>query len=300
MLASLGSPSYIMEPYDNLLKDILENGFLKKNRTGIDTLNLFGTNSRYRINDYFPLLTGRKIWPKSIWAELLWVLSGSTNVRDLQALGSHIWDAWENKDFEKRNGYYPGSLGPIYGYQLRQFDGCSGCGDGFDQLEYMVNLLKTDPDSRRNLFSLWNPKDIQSSVIAPCHWSFQIYTDDNKLYGLLNQRSADVPIGVPANIQFYSTLLYMLGQETGYIPYELIHSIGVAHIYVNQIDGVKEYLSRFKPDSPKLKINPGYPQDKQGKSVVDTDGVNPDGYLLEDFLLFNYNPMPPIKMPVAV
>jgi thymidylate synthase len=112
-----------MEPYDNLLEDILKNGFLKKNRTGVNTLNLFGTQHRYRIDTYFPLLTGRKVWPKAIFAELLWVLSGSTNVRDLQKLGSHIWDDWEDREFEEEHLYENGDLGPIYGFQLRHFNG---------------------------------------------------------------------------------------------------------------------------------------------------------------------------------
>jgi thymidylate synthase len=296
-----------MEPYDNLLEDILKNGFLKKNRTRVNTLNLFGTQHRYRIDTYFPLLTGRKVWPKAIFAELLWVLSGSTNVRDLQKLGSHIWDDWEDREFEEEHLYENGDLGPIYGFQLRHFNGVYPIynkeSTGFDQLRYVINTLKSDPDSRRNLFSLWNPLTLDIVRLPACHVMFQIFTDENKLYGMLTQRSADVPIGVPANIQFYSTLLYLLAAEANLVPYELIHSIGVAHVYLNQIDAVTEYLSRHKPDSPKLVISPAQPAfevSRESMSLLNTDGINSTGYLVNDFKVVDYNPRPPIKIPVMV
>lgn len=286
--------SYIMQPYDDSLREILANGVRKKNRTGIDTLSIFGIQTRYRIADRFPVLTGRRLWPKAIFAELLWVISGSTLNKDLQALDSNIWTPWVNAKFEKKNNYWPTALGPIYGFQLRHFGGEYGDGDtthpwygrnGFDQLTYMIELLKSDPDSRRNLFSLWNPNDLAYQKLPCCHYSFQVYVHEGNLSGMLTQRSADYPLGVCANLIFYSALLYMLAQQTGLEPYELIHSTADNHIYFNQIDAVEEYLLREKPDSPTLSLNKRY-------SI--------DSYEISDFKLVDYNPLAPIKIPVTV
>lgn len=286
---------YILKPYDEALSQILNLGVYQKNRTSQATLSLFGLQKRYRIDEFFPLLTGRKIWPKSIFAELLWFISGSTNNNNLKSLGSKIWDLWSNEEFEKENHYEKGSLGPLYGFQLRHFGGSYNKGiedeagyghGGVDQLENMVNLLKSDPISRRNLFSLWNPKQIKDMRLPPCHYTFQVYVNDNKLSGMLTQRSCDFPIGAPANIQFYSALIYMLAQQCGYEPYEFIHSVGDAHVYVNQIVQVETYLDRRpKPDSPKLNLN-------KAKDIY--------SYSLEDFEIENYNPLSSIKIPVEV
>ncbi len=286
---------YILEQYDAALREILSSGVYKKNRTNHATLSVFGMQKRYRINEHFPLLTGRKIWPKAIFAELLWFLSGSTNNNNLRSLGSKIWDLWSNEEFEKENGYEKGSLGPLYGFQLRHFGGNYNKGiedevgygnGGFDQLKNMVNLLKEDPNSRRNLFSLWNPNQIKDMRLPPCHYTFQVYVDDNKLSGMLTQRSCDFPIGAPANIQFYSSLIYMLAQQCGYEPCEFIHSVGDAHIYVNQITKVETYLERKnKPDSPKLNL-------KKAKDIY--------SYSLDDFEVEDYNPLGPISIPVEV
>jgi len=301
--------TYILEPYDNALRTILETGVHKVNRTGVDSIAVFDIESRYKIDEFLPVVTGRKVWPKSIFAELLWMLSGSTNNKDLQAMGSNIWTPWVNPEFEKKHGYVEGSLGPIYGFQLRHFGGTYGNGGGgvsfakenyitrgkenvsiygaggFDQLAYMVDRLKNHPDCRRNLFSLWNPRDLHKMVLAPCHYTFQVFTHDGKLSGKLTQRSADFPVGIPANIQFYSTFIYMLAQQCGYEPYEFVHSTVDSHIYVNQIDAVKEYLARPKPDSPKLKLN-------KAEDIY--------SYKLDDFELLDYNPLAKIDIPVAV
>ncbi len=286
----MNSTNYVLQDYDDSLKFILKNGHRKVNRTGVETLSVFGMQSRYRIDDRFPVLTGRKIYPKSIFAELLWFLSGSTNNKHLQALGSNIWTPWVDKEFEKKQGYIPGSFGPIYGFQLRHFGGNYVDGDypsntGFDQLRYMINTLKTDPDSRRNLFSLWNPNDLDKQRLPCCHYSFQVDVTYGRLSGMLTQRSCDYPVGVPANILFYSALLYLLAQQCDLIPYELIHSTADSHIYINQIDSVEEYLERHKPPSPYLRVLPK-------NDILD--------YQLEDFVLTGYNPMPSIKIPVAV
>lgn len=299
--------SYILQPYDDALQLILDEGVWKTNRTGVRSKAVFGVLSRYRIDEHFPIVTRRKVWPKAIFAELLWFLSGSTNNKDLQALGSNIWTPWVDYEFEKKHGFVEGSLGPVYGFQLRHFGGEYGDGtmieppsswldpgakafwgygeDGFDQLENMVNTLKTDPDCRRNLFSLWNPKDMPKMRIPPCHYTFQVFVHEGKLSGELTQRSCDFPVGIPANIQFYSALIYMLAQQTGLRPYEFVHSTVDSHIYEDQLDAVGEYLARPKPDSPKLQLN-------KAKDIY--------SYSMEDFDLVDYLPEASIKIPVAV
>lgn len=284
---------YMLEPYDDALRQILKSGTKKPNRTGIDAFSVCGIMSRYRIDEYFPLLTKRKIWPKAIFAELLWFISGSTNNKDLQALGSNIWTPWVDPKFEKKHNYTEGSLGPVYGFQLRFFGGNYNYGHegtgygykGIDQLIRMVDLLKNDPYNRGNLFSLWNPKDLEFMRLRPCHHTYQCYVEDDRLTGVLTQRSCDFPLGIPANIQFYSALTYMLAQQSGLEPYEFVHSTIDSHIYVDQIDAVNEYLDRPSPDSPKFELN-------KAKDI--------DSYKLEDFKIIDYNPEPKIEIPVAV
>lgn len=285
---------YILQPYDDVLKYILENGMKKENRTGVDTLSVFGMQSRYRIDKHFPLLTKRKVWPKAIFAELLWMLSGSTNNKDLQALGSNIWTPWVDKEFEKKHGFVEGAFGPVYGFQMRYFGGEYGDGDrgnenygkgGFDQISFLINELKTNPTSRRMIMSLWNPQQMHAMRLPPCHFSFQLYVNNGKLSGMLTQRSCDVGIGSCANIQFYSALIYMFAQQCGYKPYEFVYSMGDAHIYVDQIKAIEEYLARPTTDSPTLQL-------KKADNIF--------SYKLEDFVISDYNPQPKIKMPVAV
>jgi thymidylate synthase len=300
---------YVLEPYDSALVEILENGKRQSNRTGIDTLSVFGLHRVYEIGEYFPVLTRRKMYPKSIFAELIWFLSGSTNINDLEKLGSGIWTPWRNKAFEKKHGYVDGAIGPCYGYQLRNFGGKYLDGShqphvlekdysypfnnsligtcGYDQLSYMINTLRNDPTSRRNLISLWNPRDIFEAILPPCALYFQILCDvENKeLTGFLTQRSGDMPIGIPQNISFYSAFIYLLAQQTGYKPHKLIHNIGDAHIYVNQLNAVEKYLSRETLSSPKLEI-------RIRSNILD--------YEVEDFNLIDYIPLPSIKIPVTV
>lgn len=288
---------YLMQDYDDALEKILKHGIRKTNRTGVDTLSLFGMQSRYRIDERFPLLTGRKIRHKSMVGELLWFLSGSTLNQDLKDLGCGFWTPWLDKEFEKENGFVDGAFGPLYGFQLRHFGGHYGNGSseikdnplygegGFDQLAYMVDLLKNNPNDRRILFSLWNPKMMHQMRLPPCHYTFQCYTHDGKLSGMLTQRSCDFPVGVPFNIAFYSALIYMLAQQADLEPYEFVHTTADSHIYVNQIEAVEEYLSRSKPDSPVLRI-------EKADSIED---YKPSNFILED-----YNPEPEIKFEVAV
>ncbi len=286
-----------MEEYDDALDSILEHGVTKTNkRTGEKTLSVCGIQSRYPLNlNAFPVITRRMYWPKSIFAELLWFISGSTNNNDLKALGSNIWTPWESREFEQGHRYIQGSLGPIYGFQLRHFGGAYVNGDttnsfygrnGFDQLQYILDLLKSDPSDRGILFSLWNPKDLDEMRLRPCHYTYQVLVDDEgNLTGHLTQRSCDFPVGVPANIQFYSAFTIMLAQQCGFTPYEFIHEAVDAHIYWNQIDAVKQYLETPIVESPRLMLN-------KAPSMYE--------YKLDDFVLEGYLPGPKINIPVTV
>ena len=282
---------YILKPYDDALSDVLNNGVLKHNRTGIDTYALFGYQMKFDISKRFPIVTKRKMFYKSIFKELLWMLSGSTNVNDLEAMGSKIWSLWKDSEFEKKNSYEDGQLGPIYGWQMRHFGGDfanrqAPDGVGFDQIDYIVNELKNNPTSRRILMSYWDPSVVTTSKckLPPCHYSFQLDVTNGKLNGMLTQRSCDLFIGGPANIQFYSALIYMLAQQADLDPGAFVHSIADIHIYCNQIDGIKEYLKRDEVESPTLILNK----------------KNINNYSIEDFNIINYNPLEPIKVPVAV
>lgn len=301
--------TYLMQPYDDALQYILDHGELRLNRTNVDTLSIFGMQMRYRIDEYFPFPTKRKLFPKAIWAELLWMLSGSTNVNDLEALGSKIWTAWKDPEFEKRNGYSPGELGAIYGWSMRNFgakyepvtryydyntaadyviDPPREPGRGFDQISYIVNELKNNKRSRRILMNLWDPNVATTDKVKlpPCHVMYQFNVDNqDRLSCMLSQRSGDMPAGIWANVCFTSTLTYMLAQQCDLKPYEVVHSIADSHIYVDQVDAVKEYLSRPEVPSPKLKLN-------KAKDIF--------SYQLSDFELVDYNPLPSIKVPVAV
>lgn len=286
---------YVMEDYDQALRLILDRGVKKTNRTGEPTLAVMGIESRYRIDESFPFVTGRKLRFKSMIGELLWFLEGSTNNNRLKELGCSFWTPWVSEEFERKHQFEPGSFGPVYGFQLRYFGGCYNKGiekkpgyghDGFDQLAYIMDLLKNDPFSRRILFSLWNPKQMDQMRLPPCHYTFQLFVDDDgRLSGELTQRSCDFPVGVPFNVAFYSTLIYMFAQQAGFRPYEFIHNTADSHIYQNQIPAVEEYLARTKPDSPKLET----------RKAEDIYSYTPD-----DFNLVDYNPGPAIKIPVAV
>lgn len=279
--------SYILRDYDVTLENILNKGIKKSNRTGTDTLSLFGISCRYRIDKYFPIPTKRKSYYKSIFAELIWMLSGSTNINDLNALGSKIWDFWRDPDFEKRNNYNDGELGPIYGNSFRSY-GKDKNTSGFDQVNYLINEIKTNKYSRRALINLWDPRVMTTDKVKLpcCHYAFQVLVDDkNRLTGILTQRSGDWLPGVSANIFFYSAFLYMIAQQTGYEPYELIHNVADAHLYVNQIDAAREYIMRPEIMSPKLKLN-------KAKDIF--------SYKIEDFIIESYNPGEMIKVPIAI
>jgi len=288
---------YLMKSYDDSLNQILESGVSRTNiRTNIKTLSIFGMTNRYRLDsEFFPIITRRKVWPKSVFSELLWFLSGSTSNKDLKELGCNFWTPWVDEQFTRSNFFEDDVFGPVYGFQLRHFGGSYEKGNknspyygrgGFDQLRWVVERIKEDHSCRRTLWSLWNPNDLDVMRLPPCHLLYQVLVDDDrKLTGIMYQRSCDFPIGVPANIQFYSALTVMLAQQTDCVPYELVHITAYSHIYENQIDGVKEYLNTPIINSPKLKIN----------KAVDIFSYKP-----EDFIISDFESGPKIDIPVAV
>ena len=294
---------YCVHPYDDALRFILKNGIRRKNRTGVDTISVFSIKSVYQIDECFPLLTKRKLHPKAVFAELIWMLSGSSNNDDLVKLGANFWTPWvqlshpDNKSFYNRTRFPDGYLGPVYGWQMRHFGGdyqkciLSEPGDpsvdwGFDQISWLVNEIKSNPGSRRLVVSMWNPKDMHLQRLPPCHYCFHVDIDDEgRMTLLLNQRSCDFPVGVPANIQFYSALCYMLAQQTGYKPYRFIHHTEDSHIYLDQVEQVEEYLSRSERPCPILNV-------KLEKDIF--------SYTVDSFEIVGYDPHPHIKIPVAV
>lgn len=317
---------YIMGAYDEALARILSDGKPKSNRrTGVKTLSITGLQTRFPLTDRFPLMSRRKVWPKAVFAELIWFLSGSTNNNDLVRLGANFWTPWVDDEFEKKHGYAPGCFGPVYGFQLRHFGGIYGNGiggdshthnatgtydryvrlggtssyqefidrksslygiNGFDQLQYMCDRLKEDPTDRRIMFSLWHPPTLTAQRLPPCHYTFQVTVDDDgRMTGHLNQRSADYPVGVPANIQFYSALTMMFAQQFGFTANEFVHEAVDAHIYENQIEAVRQYLQAPERPSPRLAIN---------------KAADMFSYSTDNFVLDGYDPGPAIPLPVAV
>lgn len=262
-----------MRPYLQILRDILEYGERREDRTGTGTLSLFGYQTRFDLSEGFPLLTTKKMHVKSIVHELLWFLKGETNIRYLKENQVTIWDEWANAD---------GELGPVYGYQWRKWGG-----SGIDQIASVVEQIKKDPTSRRHIVSAWNVSDLPKMALQPCHVLFQFYVHrDGRLSCQMYQRSADVFLGVPFNIASYSLLTMMMAQVTGLKPGFFIHTFGDVHLYLNHIEQAKLQLSREPRALPIMKINPAVP------SIFE--------FRYEDFQLENYDPHPAIKAPIAV
>lgn len=273
-----------MKQYHDLLKHILEHGVRKTDRTGTGTISVFGYQMRFNLKDGFPLVTTKKVHTKSIIYELLWFLQGDTNIKYLKDHGVSIWDEWADEN---------GDLGPVYGKQWRSWEGIDG--KSVDQLQEVLNLLKTSPDSRRIMVSAWNPTELSKMKLQPCHALFQFYVappDEaagetrGKLSCQLYQRSADVFLGVPFNIASYALLTMMIAQECDLDLGDFVWTGGDTHIYSNHLEQVELQLSREPRTLPEMKINP------EVKSVFD--------FKFEDFELLNYNPWPGIKAPVAV
>lgn len=268
-----------MKMYLDLVQTILDQGEDRHDRTGTGTRSIFGTQLRFDLRQGFPLLTTKKVLFDSVVNELLWFIKGSTNIHD--GLNSKIWDAWANKD---------GDLGPIYGYQWRNWEGFRQNSEGnyekypIDQLAAALETIRKNPDSRRIIVSAWNVADVEKMALPPCHTFFQFYVSNGCLDLQLYQRSADMALGVPFNIASYSLLLMMAAQETNLIPRYFVHTFGDAHIYHNHFDGIKEQLGRIPGTLPTVTIA------KKGFFDI----------TFEDVKLHNYSPQPFIKFPVAV
>jgi thymidylate synthase len=277
-----------VQQYHDQLQLILDQGERTTDRTGTGTISYFGLQTRYSMADGFPLVTTKKLHLRSIMHELLWFLSGDTNIKYLKDNGVSIWDEWADEN---------GDLGPVYGKQWRKFPALEKTGEtlngeplylaqSVDQIAGLVEAIKKTPDSRRLMVSAWNPADVPNMALPPCHTLWQVKILGGKLHLQLYQRSADMFLGVPFNIASYSMLLLMLAQVTGYEPGDFVHSIGDAHIYSNHLEQVNLQLSRTPKSLPTMRLNPDV------KSLFD--------FKYDDFEVLNYDPDPLIKAPVAV
>jgi thymidylate synthase len=261
--------------YLDLLNHVLTHGVGKSDRTGTGALSTFGYQMRFDLGQGFPLLTTKKLHTRSIIAELLWFIQGSTNVKWLHEQGVTIWDEWSDAD---------GELGPIYGYQWRSWP--TPDGGHIDQLARVIESIKAVPDSRRHIVSAWNVADLADMALPPCHAMFQFYVAQGRLSCQLYQRSADVFLGVPFNIASYALLTMAMAQVTGLKPGEFIHTFGDAHLYLNHLEQARLQLSRAPRRLPRMLINP---------AATDLFALR-----YEDFTLEGYDPHPHIKAEVAV
>ena len=264
-----------MKQYHDYLKYILEHGVKKEDRTGTGTISIFGYQMRFDLSKGFPLVTTKKLHFKSIAYELLWFLSGDTNIKFLNDNGVKIWNEWASEK---------GDLGPVYGAQWRSWKTSNG--NTIDQISDLINQIKNNPDSRRLIVSAWNVGEIQNMALPPCHAFFQFYVADGKLSCQLYQRSADIFLGVPFNIASYALFTMMVAQVCDLQPGDFIHTFGDAHIYNNHIEQLELQLSREPKPLPKMTLNPDV------KNIFD--------FKFEDFTLVDYDPHPHIKGQVAV
>ena len=263
-------------PYEDMLKDVLENGTPKSDRTGTGTISVFGRQIRYDLsNGTLPLITTKRVHFKSVALELLWFLRGDSNVRWLQERGVSIWNEWADED---------GELGPVYGVQWRSWP--TPDGGHIDQIAELMEQLRENPDSRRHIVSAWNVAEIKNMALPPCHAFFQFYIANGKLSCQLYQRSADTFLGVPFNIASYSLLVHMMAQQLGLEPGEFVWTGGDVHIYDNHIEQVKTQLEREPYEYPALHYA------RKRESIFD--------YELEDVIVENYQHHPGIAAPIAV
>lgn len=265
-----------MQAYLDLLRHVRDHGIRKSDRTGTGTISVFGYQMRFDLNEGFPCLTTKKLHLRSIIHELLWFLSGDTNIKYLNDNGVTIWDEWADPE--------TGDLGHVYGYQWRSWP--TPDGGHIDQIAQLVESLKYNPDSRRHIVSAWNVADIPNMALPPCHALFQFYVADGKLSCQLYQRSADLFLGVPFNIASYALLTMMMAQVTGLQPGEFIHTLGDTHIYLNHLEQVETQLARTPRPLPTMRINP------EVKDIF--------SFRYEDFTLEGYDPWPGIKAPISV
>ena len=264
-----------MRQYLDVMRRVRTQGVRKTDRTGTGTLSVFGHQMRFDLGAGFPLITTKKVHLKSVIHELLWFLEGDTNTKSLNANGVTIWDEWADEN---------GDLGPVYGAQWRSWP--TPDGGSIDQLQELVETLKTTPDSRRMIVTAWNPADLPDMALAPCHCLFQVYVAEGRLSCQLYQRSADVFLGVPFNIASYALLTMMLAQSTGFEPGELVHTLGDTHLYLNHLEQADLQLARAPRPLPRIRLNPTVTSLFQ--------------FRYEDFELTGYDPHPHIAAAVAV
>ena len=264
-----------MQQYLDLMRHVLQNGVTKSDRTGTGTRSVFGYQMRFDLSQGFPALTTKKLHLKSIIHELLWFLSGDTNIRYLKENGVRIWDEWADEN---------GDLGRVYGAQWRSWRGANG--ETIDQIRNLVQQIQTNPDSRRLIVSAWNPAEVDSMALPPCHALFQFYVANGKLSCQLYQRSADIFLGVPFNIASYALLTPMLAPVCGLQAGEFIHTLGDAHLYLNHLEQAQLQLTREPRPLPKMHINP--------------DVRDIFAFRFDDFELADYDPHPHIKAQVSV
>jgi thymidylate synthase len=264
-----------MKPYHDLLHRILDEGHAKDDRTGTGTLSVFGHQMRFDLSDGFPLVTTKKLHLRSIVHELLWFLRGDTNVAYLRENGVSIWDEWADET---------GDLGPVYGKQWRSWEKPGG--GTVDQIAWVLDEIRRNPDSRRLVVTAWNPADLDRMALAPCHCLFQFYVGAGRLSCQLYQRSADVFLGVPFNIASYALLTHMMAQATGLAAGDFVHSFGDAHLYLNHLEQARRQLTREPRPLPRLRLNPAV------RSLFD--------FTYDDVAIEGYEPHPAIRAPVAV
>jgi len=264
-----------MKQYLDLMQHVLDHGAQKHDRTGTGTISVFGYQMRFNLQEGFPMVTTKKLHLKSIIHELIWFLTGDTNIKYLKDNNVKIWDEWADEN---------GNLGPVYGSQWRSWP--TPDGRHIDQISQIINTIKTNPDSRRIIVSAWNVADIDQMALPPCHAFFQFYVADGKLSCQLYQRSADIFLGVPFNIASYALLTMMVAQVCGLQYGDFIHTLGDAHLYNNHLEQAKLQLSRDERPLPVMEINPDV------KNIFD--------FKFDDFTLKNYDPHPHIKGEVAV
>ena len=277
-----------MKTYHDLIRHVRDHGVRKSDRTGTGTLSVFGYQMRFDLDDGFPLVTTKKLHLRSIIHELLWFIRGDTNVGYLNEHGVSIWDEWADEQ---------GRLGPVYGEQWRSWPAPGG--ESIDQLARIVDRIRRRPDSRRHVVSAWNPTVLPDEhlaphenpaqgrmALAPCHTMFQFWVADGRISLQLYQRSADCFLGIPFNVASYALLLMMVGQVTGLKPWEFIHTLGDAHLYLNHLDQVDEQLAREPYPLPEMRLN--------------TERTRLEDFVFEDFELVGYRSHPAIKAPIAV